>query len=70
LGLQLIKNTKTNNFHESNVEIHNLNKEHEKIGQIKNSTELDKTLGFYSFKNFKNNETNKNFKTKHKTKRH
>jgi len=32
-----IPNTKRNNFHESNVEIHNLNKEHKrkKIGQIK-----------------------------------
>jgi len=44
-----IPNTITNNFHKSNVEIHNLNREQKrkKIRQIKekNSTKLETTLG-------------------------
>jgi len=58
MHLQIL-NTKTNNFHESNVERHNLNKEQKrkKIYKIiiKNSTKLETNLGVL----FLTNETNK-----------
>jgi len=41
-------NTITNNFHESNVEIHNLNREQKRQKNTlnkKNSTKLETTLG-------------------------
>ena len=51
-----IQNTKTNNFHESNVEIHNKEQKRKKNGQIKkNSTKLETTLGILLLIN----ETNK-----------
>jgi len=42
-----IPNIKTNNFHKSNVEIHNLNREQKEKNtpNKKNSTKLETTLG-------------------------
>jgi len=43
-----IPNTKTNNFHESNVEIHNLNREQKRKKNTPNkkkSAKLETTLG-------------------------
>jgi len=53
-----IPNTKTNNFHESNVKIHNLNKKQKRKKKRKikkKSTKLETTLGVLLF----TNETNK-----------
>jgi len=62
-----IPNTKTNNFHESNVEIHNLNREQKRKKNAPNkkkSTKLETTLGVLLL----TNETNKI--KKNRTSRH